>query len=214
MGLLILVELAALAVSIWNYRRHRTLRIFTWYTMFSLVQLWFEFVYVNAGEPVILRNIGGGISNVFMLFEFLVCILYIVRNISSRSRKIAIFINAALYLGLIVAASLRNYHILYRSSFFFTESFFLLLPCLLYFYDLFVSGHPVLLKNEPAFWIVTGFLFLNAGSIPMYIAEEFGDHYSIAIYSLNYILYTVLFVLLIRAYRCPPVNPSLHARTQ
>jgi len=212
-GLLILIELVALAVSIKNYRRHRTLRVFTYYTIFSLTEIWGQFIQMNLGDTTLLRNINGGFTNVFMIFEFILCIVIIVRHLSSKARRTAVLIDALLFGAVLTADVIRHPHFLYSEVFFFSESFFLLLPCLLYIYDLFVSAPAGRLRDEPSFWIITGFLILNACSIPMYITGGFSGSYQTALFSLNFILYSVLFILLIRAYSCPPENRATHART-
>jgi hypothetical protein len=76
-------------------------------------------------------------------------------------------------------------------------------PCLIYFYQLFQTNDPQPLKDQPAFWVITGVLFLKACSIPLLLTVDLMTGYQNSAYTLNYILYTVLFVLLIRAYLCP-----------
>lgn len=212
LGLLILLEVIALVVAIRNYHRHRRLRVFTYYILFSLVQLWFDFIYTNGGKTPLLAAIYVCISNAFMLFEFGVCIFFIVTQINSKGRRRTIYIDALLYIGFLAFILFRHYQWFFQASFFYFESLFLLLPCLLYIYDLFVSVPSRPLKDEPSFWIITGFLFLNACTIPLYILGGSRAHYFPQIMTVNFILYILLFLLLIRAYRCPPANASIHAR--
>jgi hypothetical protein len=208
---MLLVELITLIVSVLNYRRHRTLRVFTYYILFSMAQMFADLAYFGFGKTIILKNFLISFTNLFMLFEFSVGIIYILRNISGKGRKIAIYIDAALYLGLLALVGIKDFRFLYQGSFFLFESFFMLLPCLLYYYDLFISGRSERLTDEPSFWIVTGFVLLDACSIPMYMAWSFTGRDQDDIYAMNYILYTILFLLMIRAYRCPPINPPSHA---
>jgi hypothetical protein len=67
------------------------------------------------------------------------------------------------------------------------------------------------LKNQPSFWIITGILFLNTSSIPMLLTAGLLGNYSAAAFCLNFILYSILFILIIRAYLCTPVNQSTYA---
>jgi hypothetical protein len=166
----------------------------------------------NAGNHMPLKHAPGIITNIFMLFEYSLCNFIILRQISSKGRRRAIYINALIFVAILAFAISENYHFAYQATFFFFESLFLLLPCLLYFYDLFVSVQPAPLKDQPAFWVVTGFLFLNACSIPMLMTVAEAGHYHAAVYSLNYILYAIFSILLIRAYRCPPLKQPGHAR--
>lgn len=210
-GVMLLVESIALIISILNYRRHRTLRVFTYYILFSMAQMTFEIVYYAEGQTILLQNFMVAFTNLFMLFEFSVGIFYILRNMSGRGRKIAVYVDASIYLGLLLWVAIRNFKYYYQGSFFFYESFFMLPPCLLYFYDIFILGHSRRLTDEPSFWIVTGIVLLDAVSIPMYLAWAFSGHARDNVYIANYILYTILFLLMIRAYRCPPINSLSHA---
>lgn len=211
LGGMVLAELVALGVAIKYYRRHKILRIFPYYLLLSLMEVWTDYLSGIGDRPVSLINLHGGVSNVFMLFEYSVCTLFILRYISSRGRRRAIYINSLLFAGLLAFALIQNWRNAYQANFFFWESFFLLLPCLLYFYDLFVSAQPGSLTDQPSFWVVTGFLFLNACTIPMLLAVLMLGRYHVIALSLNYILYIVLCILLIRAYRCPPVKPCVNA---
>jgi hypothetical protein len=211
LGLMVLVETIALAITIRYYRRHKELRVFPYYLTFSLLEVWAGFIFSVAGTHTPLKHAPGIIANIFMLFEYSLCNFIILRHISSKGRRRAIYINSLLFVGVLAFAISKNYHFAYQATFFLFESVFLLLPCLLYFYELFVSVQPTPLKDQPSFWVVTGFLFLNACSIPMLMTVARAGHYHAAVYSLNYILYSIFSILLIRAYRCPPQNRPVHA---
>jgi hypothetical protein len=212
LSLMILVETFALAVSIRYYHRHKILRVFPYYLAFSLLEVWSGFILSSAGNHMPLKHVPGVIANIFMLFEYSLCNFIILRQISSKGRRRAIYINTLIFVAVLAFAILENYHFAFQATFFFVESLFLLLPCLLYFYELFVSVQPAPLKDQPVFWVVTGFLFLNACSIPMLMTVGQAGHYHEAVYSLNYILYAIFSILLIRAYRCPSLKQPGHVR--
>jgi hypothetical protein len=203
---------AALVISISYYNRHKDLRIFTYYILFSFLQSLTEF-FVHTGDldQLTSRIISVTSQNAFMLFEFIVCNYFILQHLSSVRRRKLVKINALIYFCFLLWVGVRHYQLIYQSTFFFFESIFLVLPCLLYFYEQFVNMYPEPLKNQPSFWIITGILFLNATSIPMLLTEGLLRKYYSAALCLNYILYSILFILIIRAYLCTPVKQSAYA---
>jgi hypothetical protein len=207
-----MTSFAALVVSLRYYNRHKDLRIFTYYILFSFLQSLEEFfVHSMIPDKITLRIILASSENAFMLFEFIVCNYFILQHLSSARRRTAVKVNALIYFCFLLSVGVRHYKSIYLSTFFFLESIFLVLPCLLYFYELFVNIHPEPLKNEPPFWIISGILFLNACSIPMLLTVGLLGKYSIAAFSLNFVLYSIFFILIIRAYCCTPVNQSAYA---
>lgn len=205
-ALMIAAAIAALAVSLKYYNRHRVLHIFTWYTLFSLVQDGTDYYRWAKNDTGLPRTIAGATGNAFMLFEFIVCIYFILLNVSSALRRRVIKIDAGIFLSFILFCFIRKHFLLYTSVFWFFESLFLVLPCLVYFYELFLDVHERPLKNQPAFWIITGILFLNCFAIPLFLTTGLLGKYEEAAFSLNYILYALFFSLLIRAYLCRPVD--------
>jgi len=208
---MLLAEVAAIIVSILYYRRHKELRVFTYYISFSFVQMWGQFLYVNSGQTRVLNAELMIFTNLFMLFEFGVGIWYIIKHLSNRKRRIAVYINAFIYLIFLLTVGIFDIRAFGRGSFFFFESFFMLLPCLLYFYEQFIDPRPGRLTDEPSFWIILGFMLLDAGSMPLYMAWVVSNHEHKDLYAANYILYIILSLLIIRAYWCPPANPAIHA---
>ena len=84
------------------------------------------------------------------------------------------------------------------------ESVFLVFPCLIYFYEFFSTATLRPLRDQPAFWVVSGILFVHAGDIPLQMTIHFLGSLQEMAYMLNYILFSILFILLIRAYLCTP----------
>ena len=204
-GLMVLVTMAALVVSITHYRRHRSLRIFTYYIAFSLladITAFFAFPYPRSWN---FRLVIAAVTTMaFILFEFIACNLFILRYIRSPLRRRIIRINGLLFLGLLIfGVAMTPLHVM-GPSYIVLQCVFLVLPCLIYFYELFLTANLRPLTNQPAFWVVTGILFLHACDIPLQMTVYFLGSYQEAAYSLNYILFSVLFALLIRAYLCTP----------
>ena len=204
-GIMMFLALTALVTSIRYYRRHRNLRIFTYYIAFSLVEsmvAYFSFVYPKFKfyQSFMLR----GTYVCFGVFEFVVCNIFILHYIRSPLRRRIIRINGLLFLLFLIAMMTVIRRI--TVSIFILDSVFLVPPCLIYFYELFLTVSPKPLKDQPSFWVITAILFLNACSIPLQLTFDFLGRYAEAAYSLNDILYGILFIMLIRAYLCRPEN--------
>ena len=147
-----MTSFAALVVSIRYYNRHKDLRIFTYYILFSFLQSLTELI-VRTGDldKLTSRTILASSENAFMLFEFVVCNYFILRQLTSVRRRKTLKINALIYFCFLLWVGVRHYKEVYLNTFFFFESIFLVLPCLLYFYELFVNIRPEPLKNQPSF---------------------------------------------------------------
>lgn len=201
--------LAALVVSIMYYGRHRNLRIFTYYIAFSLIEdVAGLFECTNLGNrPVVLTGII--ITDLFMFFEFIVVQLFILQYIVSPVRKRIIRINIFLFPVLMSYILTVTYPIGLYEPFFLLAFVFLIPPCLFYFYELFqkVSLQP--LKDQPAFWIVTAFLFHCACTIPYGLTAYYLGKYQQAASSIVYILYCVVFLFIIKANLCPVKKRSV-----
>jgi hypothetical protein len=206
-GLMVLMTMAALVVSITHYRRHKSLRIFAYYIALSLlsdITAFFAFPYPTDWNFRLVVFIAT--TNAFLLFEFIGCTLFILRYIGSPLRRRIIRINGLLFFGLLIFGVAMIYPHVMEMYYVVLASVFLVLPCLIYFYELFLTANPRPLTDQPAFWVVTGILFLHACDIPLQMTVYFLGSYQEAAYTLNYILYSIIFILLIRAYLCAPEN--------
>lgn len=211
---MVVCTLAALAVSIIYYRRHRRLRIFTWYIAFSFLQdmaVFFAFLSSPTSRPPMASlpmSIMVVSRHVFMVFEFVIYNLFILYYIKSHKWRRVIWMNGFIFFVVLLLTVARFYNYLNTHPIYYPllESIFLVPPCLIYFYQLFTTIDPGSLKDQPPFWVITGMLFLKACSIPLYLTVQLMVGYENAVYTLNYVLYIVMFVLLIRAYFCPALK--------
>jgi hypothetical protein len=205
---------AALVVSIIRYHYHRNLRIFTYYIAFSLVQdltAYYAFPYGNyrSFRMVVMNLTGLG----FMLFEFVACNVFILRYISGARRRKIVKISGLLFFAVLSITASITYPYYWDEYYIVPESVFLVIPCLIYFYELFLTMNLKPLTDQPAFWVVTGILFLSACNIPLLVSSQFLRKYAYfdEAYSLNYIFYSLLFLLLIKASLCPAERPEAMA---
>jgi hypothetical protein len=195
---------AALVVSIKYYGRHKDLRIFTYYSAFSLIEDvigLFEYMAPDRHSAVLISAI---VISAFSIFEYIICHLFILRYIMSPVRRLIIKINLFVFPALLAFVLIKTYPAGIYRPYFLMEAIFLVVPCLLYFYELFQTVNRRPLKNQPAFWIVTAFLFHNACTIPYSLTASFLGKYQEAASSVVYILYSIVFLFIIRANLCSP----------
>jgi hypothetical protein len=200
--------LAALVVSIACYRRHPSMRIFPYYIASSLLSdiiVCVAFLYYPG--DFLLLAITSISRYAWVVFEFVALNLFILRSVGSPSWKRIIRINALAFFVLLILAILTIPYLHTHQVYYFTlQSAFLVPPCLIYFYRLFQTSNLRPLKDQPAFWVITGILFLKACSIPLLLTIYLMKGYEETVFTINYALYSLLFALLIRAYLCPPSN--------
>lgn len=86
------------------------------------------------------------------------------------------------------------------------NSIMVLIPAFYYFYTLFVEPPVKNLLQEPSFWITTGIAFLQAINIPIFLIENYLIKQFLTVwysmYSISYIAYCILFILLIISLLC------------
>ena len=198
------VTVVAFIVSCKSRNRDKQLQFITYYISASLlidcISIYYELFLPNA------KNESISIS-IFMLFEITIFFIYIKNNINNVKLKMTIKTLFISFLILVFCIGINYSSLCYRSNSWLPviESLFLIIPCFFYFFELFIS-HKIILKNHSSFWVVTGILFYNCCSIPIYLLSEYilknMPSYFNIVFSLNYILYTILFLLFIKAYLC------------
>ena len=206
MVVMIVATVAALVVSIRYYGRHKDLRIFTYYIAFSLLEDVIGICGYMAPDRRSAYLPTSIAINSFALFEFIICHLFILRYIMSPKRKLIIKISLFVYPALLAFILIKKYPGSIYTPYFLLGDMFMVLPCLLYFYELFQDVSLKPLKNQPAFWIVTAFLFHNACAIPYALTGDYLGKYQVAATSVLYILYSLVFLFIIRANLCSPEN--------
>src|SRR5262249_37398153 len=86
------------------------------------------------------------------------------------------------------------------------DSISLIIVSLFYFYELFHQPNLIQIKNQPAFWIITAILFYASCSFPIFLFQFFlfdkMPQYYNAVFSINYFLYCLVYLIFIKAYLC------------
>ena len=203
--IMILITIIAFIVSIKHWNENRELNLITYYigasVAIDLLCIYFELFIIGKFWILSILII------IFIIVEITIFFIYLSRAINSTKLKIVI---KAIYISFFILVS---YLVSIRPIIFnnlvsgiaVIESFCLVFPCLFYFYELFTSRH-IVLENQPSFWVVTGIFFYNSCSIPIFLLTDYLNHKLIidnsVVLALNYILYSILFLLFIKAYLC------------
>jgi hypothetical protein len=199
-GIMLAMGLAALAVSAIYFKRHREMRLFFYYMVFSVSQICADMAVHLSPKSRLLAIVSGIVTLCFMLFENIACTLFIRRQLRSAThRRIAI--------GTLIAFGVSTAAVMFFKkgifAFLVIDCVTLTIACFLYFFELFLYTPDRPIEDKPAFWVITGILFLNCCSIPMYLSTNKANIYFDKYFALNLILYIVLYSMLIRAFLCP-----------
>jgi len=205
--LVLLVETFITAViAFHNRHKFKILRFFPYYILLSAAQTLLCFILIIY-RPVFAVRVSGLSIYVFIVLEFFVVYFFLFEVIRSRYFKKIMYILMALFISIIIY-SWYSEHPLSTTpiSVSLTNSLCLIIPCLFYFYETFKSPPMVSLSKQPAFWIVTGFLFMITCTLPFYLLEDYIhenmlDLY-VQIYILNNVFYCLLFLLISKAFLC------------
>lgn len=204
----IILNLLFVIAGIIYYKRLNSLAVILFYSMASLMQSSLG-VYFNVYE----KNNSNIVSilessiNVFMIIEFLTFNYFILKSLENRNFKKIIAWLVFIFIS-IASFSWVNNHSFIKAPAYLTviEAFFVIIGCLLYYYEKLNLTSPNKLAKDPAFFVINGMLILSVflSPVSIYLNEiflSFSLIYNI-IYLINCLAYTVLFTFFILALRC------------
>jgi len=196
-----------LGLKFWKSKKH--MRIITIYLIVALVvDIVSGYIELHVKSEFAVLHILPVCLSVYVLTEITTFVIFINRNILDyrlrQTSKFLFVIFLILFFYLVPNKYLPAEN--QTNSVMVLESLFIVVPCLFYFYEVFKLSTPNLRGNY-SFWVITGILFYNACSIPIFlIAKYIEKHISArsydAVVSFNFILYTCMFLLFIKAYLC------------
>lgn len=208
--------IASIICTIYGFIKRNKFKELKWlfiYPLFSSIQTILDFLvgYVFNEIPTESRSLTHSYSiNFFLAIEFFSIYLYIYLSTEADKFKKILGVLFVLYF-LIILISWFVYKGLskYPFNLIFIQAFLILLLAIIRLIDLFKNTPTINLFNTPSFWIIIGSLFYFLCTLPIYIARNFvflADGYAIenGIYSINFICYSIFFLLIIRAYLCKP----------
>jgi hypothetical protein len=201
---MVIAQIITVFVCIQNRRKFKELNFFHWYPIVALLQSTVSLTSMVLGLYNSYDLISISIS-LFVVFEFLCIYFFAFRIVRLKRPKILLkvvfsaFLLYVLFMWTFDNAFHRHYQV------FFIQASILLLPSLLYFYQIFVLPIRINPVNEPAFWINVGILFFSSSTIPLFILENYSRDFishNRYLYSISYTAYGVFFLLICKAYLC------------
>lgn len=207
-----------MVISVRNRKKHRSLKFFPIY--FGCLLIVFLSLYANiCSKEVIIYsltkfNFHHYIDYFSTLIELLIFVHFFMFAIESqRFKNILIIITALFVFYYFVELYFdkrfsRSISETTQSRVYTIESLILLIPCFVYFYELFKRPPTLNLKQEPSFWIVSGLSFFVTCTLPYSLLENYlRENYlylMTTLYSVFYIFYILLLLMIIKAYTCNP----------
>jgi hypothetical protein len=218
MPLMIVLNVLFLIVALRNRPAEKTYAIFIIYGALFLVEN-IAGICISLFDKVLIKNgsftatVGSYSMLCFVQIEFIVFFLFFYYLFNNKRIQYKIAATGKIYAATAVLLTL------YASIFPFpftiknltpylsvTSSILILIPAFYYFYTLFLEPPTKNLLQEPSFWITTGIAFLHSLNIPLFLIENYLLKKFITVwysmYSINYIAYCFLFILLIISILC------------
>ncbi len=201
------ITVAAFVVSIIFRKGDKRLRYITYYIIIALINdslcVYSELFVMNTRLK---RRILSITVSIFLLIEVTIFFIYLYQNISNRKMKnVTIMLLSFFFIFSYLAIGNSTFYYMSISWADALESLCLIIPCLFYFFELFKFPE-IAFKKKESFWVITGILFYMSASIPIFLLSDYIKKnipaYFDIVFSLNYILYSILFLLFIKAYLC------------
>ena len=151
-------------------------------------------------------NITNIIGCIYLLFEYIIYVYLVHRFIKSKHIKVYLKITMAIIYPLGGILWFSQINIVQAISIFtITEALLLLFPCFYFFYEILTQPPILQLSKEPAFWIITGIIFLFICLIPVYFGLLIMGSIQ-PIQTIDYIGYTIIIVLFLKGASCKPIQ--------
>ncbi len=206
--ILIATTLVSFVIS-WKFRAHKQLFLIRIYIAASLfVDILSSATELFFPESKICLAIDNAVLNLYSILEISVIYLFINRTISRKSFKISIQLFYIFYVGLclIIWVFFPKAIISNTPYLFALEGILIAGLCLPYFYELIYSLPIERISKVPDFWVISGILFYYSSTFPFYfilIGLHYAPSINVIFISVNYFLYTILFLAFIKAFLCP-----------
>lgn len=208
--ILLILCLITMVVGYINKCKFKHLQLFPLYALAAATQIVFFLTCIFFRAPTF-RLLGNYSTLIFALIELYIFYNSLFQIIKNKYFKQSMHVMQIIFISFGLFLCLNFPHSDWvPASFNITNLVFLFLPCLFFFYEVFKTSASISLANQPSFWIVTGFSFMIVCTFPFYLLET----YLIAnmpnlynqIYTLNYVFYCLIFLLICKAYLCKPIT--------
>lgn len=205
---LLILCTVVIIIGFYNRRKFKYLNLLPAYALTSATQIIITFICLIYKIPTF-RQINNYSIILFMMVEFIIFYNLLLQVIERKYLKKSMSLMQFIFvlLSLAVALTMKSTGSI-PQIYYITDSIFLIVPCLFYFYEIFKAPPSFRLSTQPAFWIVIGFSFMIICSLPLNLLEGFfisnmKDIYE-QINTLNYVFYSLVFVLILKAFLCKP----------
>jgi hypothetical protein len=204
-GLLVFMTLIAFIFSLKYYGRHRTLRLLSYYfALFLLAEAIEFYLYISPTGERFALLLASICFDTLTIFEFCVFSLLILHYIAGAGRRLAVKLNTVIFFIAEIILFFRTFPRTSDIPLGLLEAIALVPPCVIYYYELFTSMNTKALKDRPSFWIVTGILCQAICNSSLILSMEYMGRFGDGAYAFGILIYCILFVLLMRAYRSSP----------
>jgi multidrug transporter EmrE-like cation transporter len=200
--------LCVFVIGIRRGKTHKELRLIFYYIILSLVVDFSTiYLYFFSRPTYLAKKLDHLAFMVFVWGEYGLFMTFIARNLSNRRRKLFSVAIMILFYCYCIALSFfhlssEKFSIAYSSWY----SIGLIIVSLFYFHELFHKTATVQIKELPAFWVVAAILFYAGCSFPIFLFQNFLfyeiSEYYMSVFSINYFLYSLVYLLFIKAYLC------------
>jgi hypothetical protein len=218
MPMMIVLNILFLIVAWRNRSAEKVYNIFMIYGVLFLIEN-IAGICLSLFDKVLIKNssftttVGAYSVLCFVVIEFIVFYSFFYYQFNNKriQNKIAVTgkIYAATAVSFTLYASIFPFPLTIKNLtayIYVTSSILILIPAFYYFYKLFIEAPTKNLLQEPSFWITTGIAFLHSLNIPLFLIENYLLKKIITVwysmYSINYIAYCFLFILLIISLLC------------
>jgi hypothetical protein len=188
----------------WRKSNPTYLRIFPFYHLVAiLTEIFMEIYYINENSVIINSTVP---YILFVLFEFSFFSIFIFKQLHFRKLKlfwlIAITFYIITHIAFLFIKDLNDA----LEPFIIIENIFLVIGCLIYYYDFFTELSILKVSKEPSFWIINGILLLCLIETPL-LGNFLTSKYDVLIKSVLYCItngaaYMLMYLLFIKAYTC------------
>lgn len=196
----------AIATGIIHRKRHKEMRFVVYYPLASLIET-ISSPIINIEFPK-LRAIGVAdmSANIFLLIEFVIIYHYFVLILTNKKVKRSLYFIALIYLPIMVAMWVCKKTFNSDPEILFVpQAICVLYPTFCYFIESLKTPSKLELRREPSFWMTTGIMIYFGCTLPLFLLNDIIDFhrgFERSIYSINFLCYALLFILITNAYLC------------
>lgn len=210
---MMLCEMTAIITCILFARKDKTTLFFLFYLIVDFSVLILYCYAILSAHVSNVRNLIFMSNTIISLVELLTYYHFFLNLIRDRMVVKIMKLLRTLFVSTIIIFAIPESSVLishndYSSSILTVIEFLLLLvPCFVYFYELFKIDPIINLSKRPSFWIVTGIFFYTLISIPYYLLIRFVSN---NVYEYRHILdlvlyyapFSISFIFLTKAFLC------------